>query len=117
MTKTEKATQQMEAWAQDDSHGYDQVYRWGQYGDYDCSAAVISAWEAAGVPVKSKGASYTGNMLPVFLACGFSDEIVGRCANSNIIVCSSIVYSSLLISRSNSGSHTLGRSWGIVPSV
>lgn len=71
MSKTEKAMQQMEAWAADDSHGYDQAQRWGP--DYDCSSAVISAWEAAGVPVKSGGATYTGNMRGVFLRCGFTD--------------------------------------------
>ncbi|MFR7926049.1 MAG: hypothetical protein ACLU5B_00360 [Mediterraneibacter faecis] len=27
MTKTEKAIRQMETWAKDDSHGYDQDYR------------------------------------------------------------------------------------------
>ena len=53
MTATEKAIAQMEAWAADDSHGYDQQYRWGERGDYYCSAAVIQAWELAGVPVKS----------------------------------------------------------------
>lgn len=73
MTKTEKATQQMEAWANDNSHGYDQVYRWGEKGDFDCSAAVISAWQYAGVPVKTSGATYTGNMLSVFKKCGFKD--------------------------------------------
>ena len=41
MSKIEKAVQQMEAWAKDNSHGYDQIYRWGEKGDYDCSAAVI----------------------------------------------------------------------------
>lgn len=73
MTKTEKAIQQMEAWARDNSHGYDQTYRWGERGDYDCSSAVIQAWQNAGIPVKSKGATYTGNMYQVFLACGFRD--------------------------------------------
>lgn len=73
MTKTEKAIQQMEAWARADSHGYDQDYRWGEKGDYDCSSAIISAWENAGVPVKSKGATYTGDMRTVFLSCGFKD--------------------------------------------
>lgn len=73
MTKTEKATKQMESWAQDNSHGYDQIYRWGEKGDYDCSSAVISAWQAAGVPVKTKGATYTGDMKSVFLSCGFKD--------------------------------------------
>ena len=33
MTKTEKAIRQMENWAKDDSHGYDQDYRWGEKGD------------------------------------------------------------------------------------
>lgn len=73
MGATEKAIQQMEAWANDNSHGYDQTYRWGQKGDYDCSAAVIQAWENAGVPVKTRGATYTGNMLSVFKKCGFKD--------------------------------------------
>lgn len=73
MSKIETAISQMETWAVDDSHGYDQQYRWGERGDYDCSAAVIQAWELAGVPVKSNGATYTGNMRGVFLRCGFED--------------------------------------------
>ena len=73
MTKTEKATQIMENWAKDDSHGYDQDYRWGEKGDYDCSSAVIQAWQNAGVPVKSGGATYTGDMKNVFLKNGFVD--------------------------------------------
>lgn len=73
MTKAEKAAAIMEEWARDDSHGYDQQYRWGERGDYDCSAAVITAWELAGVPVKTGGATYTGNMRGVFLRCGFQD--------------------------------------------
>lgn len=73
MTKIERATLQMERWANDPTHGYDQQYRWGQRGDYDCSSAVITAWELAGVPVKSSGATYTGNMKAVFLRCGFED--------------------------------------------
>ena len=77
MTATEKAIAQMEAWAADDSHGYDQQYRWGERGDYDCSAAVIQAWELAGVPVKSSAATYTGNMRGVFLRCGFEDVTAG----------------------------------------
>lgn len=57
--------------ANDNSHGYDQSSRWGP--DYDCSSLIIQAWENAGVPVKSKGASYTGNMVSVFKKCGFKD--------------------------------------------
>lgn len=71
MTKTEKATQCMENLARDDSHGYDQDSRWGV--DYDCSSAVITAWETAGAPVKTKGATYTGNMYDIFISCGFED--------------------------------------------
>ena len=73
MSKTEAAIQWMENCANDNRHGYDQRYRWGERGDYDCSSAVISAWQAAGVPVKTNGATYTGNMLTVFLSCGFED--------------------------------------------
>ena len=75
MSATEKAITQMEAWAADSSHGYDQANRWGP--DYDCSSAVISAWELAGVPVKTNGATYTGNMRGVFLRCGFEDVTAG----------------------------------------
>ena len=57
--------------AADDSHGYDQTNRWGP--DYDCSSLLIQAWENAGVPVKTNGASYTGNMVDVFKQCGFTD--------------------------------------------
>ena len=69
----ERATHIMEMWAEDATHGYDQQFRWGERGDYDCSSAVISAWELAGIPVKTKGATYTGNMYSVFRACGFED--------------------------------------------
>ncbi|MCI9074650.1 MAG: hypothetical protein HFH10_02410 [Dorea sp.] len=62
MTKTESAISWIEAKANDNRYGYDQRYRWGEKGDYDCSSAVITAWEQAGVPVKTKGAAYTGNM-------------------------------------------------------
>lgn len=72
-TVTERAVSQMEAWANDPAHGYDQSSRWGERGDYDCSSAVITAWQMAGVPVKSRGATYTGNMHGVFVACGFQD--------------------------------------------
>lgn len=55
------------------SHGYtqDPSARWGP--DYDCSSFVISAWEYAGIKVKSKGASYTGNMKQAFTQLGFKD--------------------------------------------
>lgn len=67
----ENAVSWMEMIAANDSHGYSQANRWGP--DYDCSSAVISAYEQAGIPVKSKGATYTGNLRSVFLSCGFKD--------------------------------------------
>lgn len=69
--KKDSAITWMEKSAEDNSHGYDQDNRWGP--DYDCSSAVITAWEQAGVPVKTKGATYTGNMRSVFLKNGFID--------------------------------------------
>lgn len=87
MRKTERATKQMESWAQDSSHGYDQDYRWGEKGDFDCSSAVIQAWQNAGVPVKAKGATYTGDMKAVFLSCGFKDVTskVNRSTGSGLL--------------------------------
>lgn len=71
-TKIDVAVAWAAAIANDESHGYDQDYRWGP--DYDCSSLVISAWEAAGVPVKSKyGAERTGNMYSPFIKAGFVD--------------------------------------------
>ena len=83
----ERAVSIMESWARDDSHGYDQTYRWGERGDYDCSAAVIDAWEKAGVPVRTAGAAYTGNMRDVFLRCGFEDVTrnVGLAGGSGLL--------------------------------
>ena len=71
MGKIETATQWLIDIANDDTHGYSQTNRWGP--DYDCSSAVISAWEYAGVPVKTQGAGSTQTMLTPFLNCGFTD--------------------------------------------
>lgn len=76
MTKVQKAVAYIKDIAADNKHGYSQVNRWGTpntWSDYDCSSLVISAYQAAGVPVKDKGATYTGNMYKVFTACGFKD--------------------------------------------
>lgn len=55
--------------AADNQHGYSQAVRWSP--DYDCSSFVISALEAAGLPMRAYGASYTGNMPAALKACGF----------------------------------------------
>lgn len=72
MSIIESATEFMENVAKDDSHGYSQIDRWGPT-NYDCSGLSITAWQQAGVPVKTKGATYTGNMYCVFKKCGFKD--------------------------------------------
>ncbi len=56
--------------ANDNSHGYSRNTRWGN-PNYDCSSLVISAYEQAGIKVKSAGASSTRNMKQVFTKCGF----------------------------------------------
>ena len=56
--------------AKDNTHGYSQIDRWSP--DYDCSSFIISAWENAGVPVKTNGATYTGNMLSALKKSGFT---------------------------------------------
>lgn len=76
MTKVQKAVAYIKDIAADNKHGYSQVNRWGSpntWSDYDCSSLVISAYQAAGVPVKTNGATYTGNMYSVFTKCGFKD--------------------------------------------
>lgn len=76
MSKISQAVDYMKDIANDSKHGYSQTNRWGSpdtWSDYDCSSLVISAWQAAGVPVKDKGATYTGNMYNAFIKCGFKD--------------------------------------------
>lgn len=70
MTVINNATAWAVTIANDNSHGYDQIGRWGP--DYDCSSLVISAYEQAGVKVKEAGATYTGNMRAAFVKCGFN---------------------------------------------
>ena len=75
-SKVENAVRFAENIANNNKHGYSQQNRWGT-PDYDCSSLVITAFEQAGIPVKSKGATYTGNMLGPFLSCGFKDVASG----------------------------------------
>ena len=69
MSKIEKAVSWAIDIANDNTHGYSQAVRWGP--SYDCSSLVISAFEQAGIPVKTMGATYTGNMREVFKRAGF----------------------------------------------
>ncbi len=57
--------------AEDDTHGYDQINRWGP--DYDNSSFIISAWEESGVNVKTNGATGISNMCTAFEKTGFTN--------------------------------------------
>lgn len=72
MDKVETYTQQAINIANDNRHGYSQNNRWG-YPDYDCSSLIISVVQNSGIPVKSNGATYTGNMYKTFIKSGFKD--------------------------------------------
>lgn len=74
MSNIEKAVTMAEEIARDDSHGYDQKDRWGN-PDYDCSGMVIDCLEKAGIPMRSNGATYTGNIYEVAKKTGFKDVI------------------------------------------
>lgn len=85
MLKKEVAVQLMKHLVEHDWHGYSQYSRWGdgegacdisvggkvykvEQGDRDCSSAIISAFEAAGI--SCGGATYTGNMRKLMVATG-----------------------------------------------
>ena len=70
--------------ANDNSHGYDQVSRWGK--DYDCSSLVISAFEYAGLKVKEAGATYTGNMYSAFKKVGFVEVPISSRSRGDVLL-------------------------------
>ena len=72
MSKVESAVSWAEQIAQDNTKGYSNSDRNGP-NNYDCSGFVNNAWQQAGVPVRTKGASYTGDMIKAYLACGFQN--------------------------------------------
>lgn len=72
MSKIENYIQTAINIANDNSHGYSQYKRWGN-PDYDCSSLVITVIENSGIPVKTNGATYTGNMYNAFIRSGFKD--------------------------------------------
>ena len=76
VSKVEQYTQEAINIANDNSHGSSNSSRWGP--DYDCASLVITVVQNAGIPVRSRGATYTGNMRNVFLSCGFQD-VTGSC--------------------------------------
>lgn len=84
MSKVEKAVQFMLDIAADDSHGYDQIKRWG--ADYDCSSLIITAFEQAGIKVKTAGATYTENMLAAFKKCGFKEVKISERKRGDVLL-------------------------------
>lgn len=69
MTKIETAVNKAIEIASDDIHGYDQLYRWGEKGDYDCSSLVITCLRFAGIDTGN--ATYTGNLKAELTKHGF----------------------------------------------
>lgn len=95
--KINKYTQLAIAISSDNHHGYSQQDRWGP--DYDCSSLVITVCEMAGIPVKSHGATYTGNMRAIFQQCGFKD-VTSQC---NLATGAGMNYGDVLL---NDATHT-----------
>ena len=71
MTYAQRAVAIALAIAADNRKGY----VWGGWGPngYDCAHLIIAAYQQAGLPVRSAGASHTGNMRAAFLTCGARD--------------------------------------------
>ena len=111
MSVIEKATAIMEGFAADPAHGYDQSARWGP--DYDCSSAVITAWEMAGVPVKTNGATYTGNMYSVFTKLGFEDVT----SNVNLSTGSGLVRGDVLLNHTKHTAMYIGNGQEVEASI
>ena len=105
MNTIEKAVQWAVGIANDNGHGYSQVNRWGP--DYDCSSLVISAWQQAGVPVRDRGATYTGNIYGVFTRCGFVDVM----ASVNLKTCAGLQRGDVLLNHANHTAMYLGAGW------
>lgn len=98
----EKAVAMAVEIANDQSHGYSQVNRWGP--DYDCSSLMISVWQQAGIPVKDNGATYTGNMYSVFTRCGFVDVM----ASVNMKTCEGLQLGDVLLNHKNHAAMYIG---------
>lgn len=67
--------------ANDNTHGYSMANRDGN-PDYDCSSFVISAFEQAGILLKTNGATNTKDMKSVCLSTGFEEVSWGNSVNA-----------------------------------
>ena len=102
MGKLKQAVEWMINIANDSKHGYDQQYRWGERGDYDCSSLVFTAFENVGIKIKSYsmnkyGCAYTGTMRLTMLQNGFTD-VTNKVNRSNG---SGLQYGDILLNERN----------------
>ena len=68
--------------ANDDSHGYSQIHRYGP--DYDCSSLVTAALIAGGADIPKTLTTYT--MLPYLLKIGYKSVSVGNVQAGDIFL-------------------------------
>lgn len=78
-----------DAIASDNSHGYDQISRWGP--DYDCSSLVYEAFRVGGGFNLPTHSGYTGTMVTDFTAAGFvwlagQGNSVDECLRGDILL-------------------------------
>lgn len=119
MSKVSKAADYMKTIANDPKHGYSQLNRWGD-PDYDCSSLVISAYESAGVKVKTAGATYTGNMYNAFIKCGFKDVTskinlaTGKGLIAGDVLLNHVCHTAMMISSSQLAQASIDEKGGIM---
>lgn len=70
MPNLQKAIDTMINLVTDPAHGYDQVWRNGEKGDFDCSSSIVYSLKQAGFD--TGGATYTGNMQSNLVAHGWT---------------------------------------------
>lgn len=70
MASAEQFAQRVEYYCENDNYGYDQTYRWGQYGDFDCSSLMYQCGYDIGMDLTTSGYRYTGDMIQNFSAAG-----------------------------------------------
>lgn len=91
-------------WAESKANNKNVTYEWGAWGEdkYDCSHFVICAYEQAGIPMKTNGATYTGDMKSVALSLGFED-VTSSC---DLSTGEGMVRGDILLLESGENGHT-----------